>query len=155
MSDATRTVVAAPRELLDRVGARLGASAWRAVDQASIDIFGTVTGDRQWIHLDVERAASGPFGTTIAHGFLTLSLCAAFVDEALDVKGARMQVNYGLDRVRFPAPVPAGSRLRGVVELVRAQAISDGIQAVLGVTVEIEGGEKPACVAELVVRFLD
>lgn len=155
MSGAERAVVATPAELLDRVGARLGASAWRVVDQAAIDAFAEVTGDRQWIHVDPELAASGPFGTTIAHGFLTLSLCAAFLDEALSVEDVGMQVNYGLDRVRFPAPAPAGSRMRGVVELVRAEAIASGVQAVLRVTVEIAGAEKPACVAELVVRFLD
>ena len=155
MSGAERAVVATPAELLDRVGARLGASAWRTVDQASIDAFAEVTGDRQWTHVDPERAAGGPFGTTVAHGFLTLSLCAAFLDAALAVEHAGMQVNYGLDRVRFPAPVPAGARVRGVVELLRAQAIAGGVQAALGVTVEVEGGEKPACVAELVVRFTD
>ena len=155
MSDPTRTVVAAPAHLHDRVGQRLGVSAWRAVDQESIDLFATVTGDRQWIHVDPRRAASGPFGTTIAHGFLSLSLCAAFVDDALAVENAGMQVNYGLDRVRFPAPVPVGSRVRGVVDLLRVQEVAGGVQAVVGITVEVAGGAKPACVAELVIRFLD
>ena len=148
-----RAVIASVDELAARVGTKLGAGGWRTVDQQAIDAFADFTGDRQWIHVDPERAATGPFGTTIAHGFLTLSLCATFADEALTMQGTSMQVNYGLDRVRFPAPVPAGARVRGVVELAAVEQISGGVQGVLRITVEIDGQPKPACVADLVVRF--
>ena len=155
MSGATaQAVVERPAALADHVGARLGASAWRTLDQQAIDAFAEVTGDRQWIHVDASRAAGGPFGTTVAHGFLTLALCAGFLDEAVAVQGAAMQLNYGLDRVRFPAPVPAGARVRGVVELTSAADVPGGVQAVFRITVEIEDQPKPGCVADLVVRFL-
>lgn len=140
-------------ELPARVGEPLGTSEWRLIEQSAIDAFGAVTGDEQWIHVDPARAAQGPFGTTIAHGFLTLSLCAAFVEQAFEVRGTSMQVNYGLERVRFPSPVPVGSRVRGAVELASATEIEAGVQAVVRVTVEVEGGAKPACVADLVIRF--
>jgi len=154
VSAAQRTVLASPSELVGHVGARLGLSGWRTVDQATIDVFADATGDSQWIHVDPARAAAGPFGTTIAHGFLTLSLCAAILDETLAVERAGLQVNYGLERVRFPAPVPAGSRVRGAVELAAAEQLAGGVQAVFRVTVEVEGQAKPACVADLVIRFL-
>jgi len=154
VSAPERTVLANVDDLPARVGTQLGMSAWRTLDQATIDAFAQATGDRQWIHVDPERAATGPFGTTIAHGFLTLSLCAAMLDEVLEVHGASMQVNYGLDRVRFPAPVPAGARVRGAIELASAEALAGGVQAVLRATVEVDGQPKPACVAELVIRFL-
>jgi len=152
-SGAERTVLASRDELGGHVGARLGVSAWRTLDQATIDAFAEATGDRQWIHIDPERAASGPFGTTIAHGFLTLSLCAAILDEALAVGGTSMQVNYGLNRVRFPSPVPAGARVRGVVELAQLTDVAGGVQAVLRTTIEVDGQSKPACVAELLARL--
>jgi acyl dehydratase len=139
--------------LPELVGTALGTSDWRTIDQAAVDAFAEVTGDRQWIHVDPERAAAGPFGTTVAHGFLTLSLCAPILAEALEVAGASMQVNYGLERVRFPAPVPTGARVRGAVELVAADEIAGGVQSVLRVTVEVDGQQKPACVADVVVRF--
>jgi len=148
-----RTTVASLDELAGLVGARLGTSAWRTLDQATIDAFAEATGDRQWIHVDPERAAAGPFGTTIAHGFLTLSLCAAILHETLAVGGTSMQVNYGLNRVRFPAPVPAGARVRGVVELAAVEDVAGGVQAVLRTTIEVDGQAKPACVAELLARL--
>jgi acyl dehydratase len=152
VSTADRAVLGID-DLAGRVGQTLGTAGWRTIDQAAIDSFAAVTGDHQWIHVDPERAGSGPFGTTIAHGFLTLSLCAVVVEEAVEVRGTSMQVNYGLDRVRFPAPVPVGSRVRGVVELASVEEIPAGVQAVLRVVIEVDGADKPACVADLVLRF--
>jgi acyl dehydratase len=140
-------------QLPAHVGKSLGSTGWQVVDQATIDAFARATGDRQWIHVEPERAAAGPFGTTIAHGYLTLSLCAPLLMELLEVEGAGMTVNYGLDRVRFPAPVRAGARVRGRGELIVAEAHPWGVQAVARVTVEVEGGERPACVADTVSRF--
>jgi acyl dehydratase len=131
------------------------ATGWRQIAQARIDLFADATDDHQWIHVDrVRAAADGPFGTTVAHGYLTLALCAPFVEEALPFDGFSMVLNVGLDRVRFPAPVPAGSRVRGLVRVVSVEDVKGGEQAVIEVTVEREGGERPVCVAELVFRFL-
>jgi acyl dehydratase len=154
VSAGERTTLCSVGELRERVGTRLGASSWRFIDQPTVDRFAELTGDRQWIHVDPVRAALGPFARTIAHGFLTLSLCAWAIDEALAVEGAGLQVNYGLDRVRFPAPVPTGSSLRGVVELVSVADVDGGVEAVLRVTFEIEGTAKPGCVADVVIRFI-
>jgi len=144
-----------PEELLPAVGEKLGASAWLAIDQARIDRFAEATGDHQWIHVDPERAAQGPFGSTIAHGYLTLSLVNHFLPEILEVRGIAMGVNYGADRLRFPAPVPVGSRIRGVGELVEASQMKGGaVQAKVRVTVEIEGGSRPACVVDTISRFV-
>jgi acyl dehydratase len=153
MSAVPATTVADLDALRAKVGSPLGVSAWRAVDQAAIDDFARVTGDAQWIHVDPRRAAAGPFGTTIAHGYLTLSLCSAFLTELLEVRSARMAVNYGLDRVRFPAPVLVGSRVRGAGTLASVDDVADGARAVIRMTVEVEGAAKPACVADLVVQF--
>jgi acyl dehydratase len=139
-------------ELTACVGQEVAVSDWTTVTQAQIDQFADATHDRQWIHVDVARAQAGPFGATIAHGFLTLSLLSLFF-EAVHVREAGMSVNYGLNKVRFMAPVRVGSRLRGRLKLLRADAIErDGVQLVWGVTVELEGSAKPACVAESVVR---
>jgi acyl dehydratase len=136
------------------VGSVLGQSDWILVEQSRIDAFAAATGDSQWIHVDPVRAASGPFGTTIAHGFLTLSLLPVVMHQAFVIDGIGMGVNYGLNRVRFPAPVPVGSRLRAAVKLLACEPLpGDGLQATLEVTVEREGGAKPVCVAESVVRF--
>jgi acyl dehydratase len=135
-------------------GAELGPTGWVEVGQERIDRFAEATDDPQWIHVDPERAAAGPFGTTIAHGFLTLSLCVPFLSEAMPVEGARMALNYGVNRVRFPAPVPSGSRVRGRLRVASVEEVPGGEQAVIEATVEREGGEKPVCVAELVVRAL-
>jgi acyl dehydratase len=140
--------------IAELVGAELGPSRWLEVDQERIDRFARATDDPQWIHTDAERAAAGPFGTTIAHGFLTLSLCVPCLYELLHVDGYRLTVNYGVNRVRFPAPVPAGSRVRARFRVESVEEVPGGDQAVIVATVEREGGEKPVCVAELVVRLL-
>lgn len=139
-------------DLQPLVGQEIGVSDWIEIDQARIDRFADATGDHQWIHVDPARAAAGPFGATIAHGFLTLSLLPAMGMAAFEIEGLRMSVNYGLDRVRFPAPVRAGSRLRGRFVLREYQPIEGGAQLVVECTMEIEGGAKPACVALAVSR---
>lgn len=139
-------------ELKDRVGEELAVGDWVTVDQAMIDKFAEATGDHQWIHVDPARAAQGPFGTTIAHGFLTLSLLPRLAAAALEVGDVRMGVNYGLNRVRFPAPVPVGSRLRARLKLLAWEPIDGGAQLTMQVTMEREGGDKPVCVAESLSR---
>jgi acyl dehydratase len=135
------------------VGQHLGHSDWHRVTQEMVDAFADVTGDHQWIHVDRERAATGPFGGTIAHGFLTLSLAPVLVFEVLEVTGMAMSVNYGMDRVRFPAPVPVGARVRAGVELTALDDVAGGVQITLRATIEREGAEKPVCVADLLSRF--
>jgi acyl dehydratase len=125
------------------------------VDQARILTFADATDDWQWIHVDADRASAGPYGTTIAHGFLTLSLAPRFVPELLVVDGVSMVVNYGLERVRFPSPVPVGARIRGVGKLSGAVEVRGCVQATVALTVEIDGSSKPACVAELVFRYYE
>ena len=134
------------------VGQPIAASDWITVTQARIDQFAQATGDHQWIHIDPVRAAAGPFGTTIAHGFLTLSLLPLMADSAIELGGVRMGVNYGLNKVRFPAPVPVGSRLRGVFKLAAFEPIEGGAQITMEVTMEREGSAKPVCVAESLSR---
>lgn len=134
------------------VGSAIGTSDWLTVDQARIDQFAAVTGDDQWIHVDPQRAASGMFGTTVAHGFLTLSLLPLFGRSTYQVEGARLQVNYGLNRVRFPAPVPVNSRLRAHYQLKSYEPFEGGVQIVTEVRIEREGQTKPVCVAESVSR---
>ncbi|GAA3745825.1 MaoC family dehydratase [Streptomyces tremellae] len=141
-------------ELRAGTGEQLGYSEWVEVDQQRIDLFADATGDHQWIHVDPEKAAAGPFGTTIAHGYLTLSLLPSFLPQVLRVENVRMAVNYGTNKVRFPAPVPVGSRLRATAVLTDVAAAGDGaVQVTARVTVEREGGEKPVCVAESVSRY--
>ena len=136
------------------VGRELGASEWVTVDQDRIDRFADCTGDRQWIHVDPERAAAGPFGTTIAHGFLTLSLLPYFTARLRDTSAATMGINYGLDRVRFPTPVKVGSRVRARATIIDARPMGEGaVQFVTRVTIEIEDADKPACIADLVTRY--
>jgi acyl dehydratase len=139
-------------ELAPLVGTILGISDWLQIDQARIDAFAAVTGDDQWIHVDPVRAAAGMYGTTVAHGFLTLSLLPYFGRSSHRVNGVRMSVNYGLNRVRFPAPVPVGSRLRAHYKLLSFDPIEGGVQVVTEITVEREGHPKPVCVAESVGR---
>ena len=136
-------------ELEKAVGTHLGYSDWHEVTQEQIDLFADATGDHQWIHVDPERAAQGPFGGTIAHGYLTLSLVPKLVWQVYSVEGLKMGVNYGSNKVRFPSPVPVGSRLRAGVELVSLERGPGGAQATTRVTIEREGGDKPACVAEI------
>ena len=139
-------------ELQGFVGQEIGTSEWITVTQERIQLFADATGDHQWIHLDVERAKAGPFGTTIAHGFLTLSLLPEMSASAFAVKGTRMGVNYGLNKVRFPAPVPSGSRLRARFKLTNYEPLEGGAQLTVEVTMEREGSDKPVCVAESVGR---
>ena len=135
------------------VGDEFGPSSWLEVTQDRIDRFAEATGDDQWIHIDPEKAAQGPFGTTIAHGFLTLSLMVKFQYETRPEDGEfRMGINYGVNRVRFPAPVPVGSRIRGCFKIAEVTEVEGGIQVVTEGTIEREGGEKPVCVAEMVSR---
>jgi acyl dehydratase len=139
-------------ELQALIGSILGISDWLHIDQSRIDQFAAVTGDDQWIHVDPVRAASGPFRSTVAHGHLTLSLVPVMVRSAFKIADVRMTVNYGLNRVRFPAPVPAGSRLRGHFKLLTFEPIPGGAQVIVEVTSEREGHSKPVCVAESVAR---
>jgi acyl dehydratase len=138
----------------DLVGLELGPTEWLEVGQQRIDEFARATDDPQWIHTDPVRAAEGPFGTTIAHGFLTLSLCVPLLTQALALDGYRLGVNYGVNKVRFPAPVPSGSRIRARFAVQSVEEVPGGEQGVVLATVEREGGDKPVCVAELVLRMV-
>jgi acyl dehydratase len=139
-------------EFKDLVGQEIGVSDWITVTQERIQLFADATNDHQWIHLDAERAKAGPFGTTIAHGFLTLSLLPEMAASAFGVNETRMGVNYGLNKVRFPAPVPSGSRLRGRFKLVGYEPLEGGAQLTVQVTMEREGSDKPVCIAESIGR---
>jgi acyl dehydratase len=147
---ATTTTIA---ELPTLVGTELGTSDWHEVTQDAVNLFADATCDHQWIHVDVERArAESPFGGPIAHGYLTLSLLVPLLAQVLTVRDAVMGVNYGLNKVRFPSPVPVGSKVRATASLTEVTEIAGGLQYVLAVTVEREGGDKPVCVAEPVYR---
>jgi len=139
-------------DLQPLVGQHVADSDWITIDQHRIDLFADATGDHQWIHVDPVRAAAGPFGTTVAHGFLTLSLLPEMAIHAFELRDMRMGVNYGLNRVRFMAPVPVGSRLRGRFKLLAYEAIEGGAQLTMEVTMEREGSAKPVCIAESVSR---
>ncbi|MFE3194418.1 MaoC family dehydratase [Nocardia sp. NPDC059240] len=141
-------------QLRKAVGTELGVSDWITVDQQRINTFADATDDHQWIHVDAERAAAGPYGRTIAHGFLTLSLTVPMTAQVMTVSAASMAINYGLNKVRFINPVPVDSRIRGRFTLDALTDIPGGVQAVRTVTVEIEGVDKPACVAESIARYL-
>jgi acyl dehydratase len=142
-------------ELAGAAGEALGHSDWVTITQEDVNLFADATGDHQWIHVDPERAASGPFGTTIAHGFMTLALLPRLQHQIYTVNGIKLAINYGLNKVRFPAPVPVGSRVRAESSLVSVDDVGNGaVQATISTTVEIEGSAKPACVAESVVRFV-
>jgi acyl dehydratase len=147
------TVFERPDELKNAVGKQLGTSDWLEITQDRIDKFAEATGDHQWIHVDPERASKGPFGTCIAHGYLTQSLVNMFLPQIVQVKGISMGVNYGADRVRFPAPVPVGSRVRGSAEVLGVEEIKGAVQATIRVTVEIEGSERPGCVIDTISRY--
>ena len=137
----------------DLVGTHLGYSEWHLVDQAQIDLFADATGDHQWIHVDPERAKSGPFGGPIAHGYLTLALAPVYLGEVLVVEGISMGVNYGCNKVRFPSPVMVGSNLRVGVAVAEVEDVTGGVQVVLDLTLETEGSPKPSCVAQVVYRY--
>ena len=139
-------------DLRAAVGKDLGYSDWLEIDQDRIDKFADATDDHQWIHVDPERAARGPFKTTIAHGYLTLSLLPALASGLTHVDGVRMGINYGVNKVRFPAPLPVDSRIRAHVEVLSVEDVSGGVQVTSRVTIEREGGDKPVCVAESVSR---
>jgi len=142
------------QDLAAQVGQPIGASGWLVVDQARVDAFARATDDHQWLHTDAERAAVGPFGTTVAHGFLTLSLLPALMAQAYAVDGVLLRLNYGLDKVRFPAPVPVDSRLRARFVLAAFDPLPDGgAQLRIEATVEREGGAKPVCVAQMLTRL--
>ena len=152
---AAQTTFNGVAELRDAVGRHLGYSEWIRIDQERVNLFAQATGDHQWIHVDPERAKTGPFGTPIAHGYLTLSLSNYFLPQILDVQGISMGVNYGSDKVRFPAPVKVGDRIRGGAELVAATDVTGGVQTTVDITIEIEGSAKPACVIESLSRWFD
>jgi acyl dehydratase len=139
-------------ELRDAAGETLGTSGWHEVTQEAVDRFADVTGDHQWIHVDPERARDTPFGGTIAHGHYTLSLAPMLTAQVIALAGFAFMLNYGLNRVRFPAPVPVGSRVRATVRLAELEDIPGGAQMTLELTFEVEGGEKPVCVAQTVAR---
>ncbi|MGH3515885.1 MAG: MaoC family dehydratase [Haloechinothrix sp.] len=135
-------------ELADATGKHLGYSDWHSVTQETVNQFAEATGDHQWIHVDPERAQAGPFGSTIAHGYLTLSLIPMLAKQIYQVNGVRMGVNYGLNKVRFPAPVPVGAKVRAGADLLEVSRGEQGAQVVVRVTIECDGSDKPACVAE-------
>ncbi len=147
------TIFESPRDLLGKEGTQLGVSDWLLIDQARIDGFASVTEDKQWIHVDPVRAKNGPFGTTIAHGYLTLSLVNCFLPQIIDVRGFSMGVNVGADRLRFLSPVKVGSRIRGRGEIIAVEEIKGAIQSSVRITIEIEGSDKPACVVDTISRY--
>ena len=149
----TARVFETPFALLEAVGAKLGPTEWLTVTQEMIDLFARATGDDQWIHVDVDRARAGPFGATIAHGYLTMSLVNRFLPDMVEVRGIAMGVNIGGDGLRFLAPVRSGSRLRGVGEIVAATEIRGAIQSTVRVTLELNGSDKPACVIDTISRY--
>ena len=148
-----KTIFETPHALLDSVGKHLGYSDSLEITQERINTFADATGDHQWIHVDPERAAKGPFGKPIAHGYLTLSLASYFLPRIVEVRGIAMGVNCGTEKVRFPAPVPVGSRVRAGAELVKAEEIKGCIQATVRVTIEVEGADRPSCVVDTISRY--
>ena len=147
------TVFNTPAELSSAIGRHLGYSDWLEITQERINTFADATGDHQWIHVDPERAKDGPFGACIAHGYLTMSLVNMFLPQIVEVRGIRMGVNYGADKLRFPAPVLVGARIRGGGELIKVDDVKGGVQATIRVSVEIEGKDRPACVVDTISRF--
>ena len=149
------TIIEGIEGLKAKVGEHLGYSDWHEVTQEQVNQFAAATGDHQWIHVDPERAKSGPFGGTIAHGYLTMSLAPSLLAEVWRVDGMKMGLNYGINKLRFPSPVPVGSKLRVGAKLAKVEDVSGGAQGTLELTFEIEGKDKPACVAEVVYRYFD
>ena len=141
------------QEVADRVGQELAVSDWIEVTQERINLFAQATGDHQWIHVDPVRAAAGPYGACIAHGYLTLSMVNLFLPQLVEVRGTSMGINYGLERVRFPGIVPVGSRLRARAEVVAVATVGEAVQSTVRVTVEREGAERPVCVADTISRY--
>jgi acyl dehydratase len=149
MTDTNPTI----DDLVDKVGEPLGESGWLDITQERINTFADATDDHQWIHVDPERAAEGPFGGPIAHGYLTLSLIVPLLTDMLQVEGVRMALNYGLNKVRFPTPVPVGSKVRLKASLAGVEEVAGGVQVLIDCLVEIDGGTKPACAAQAVYRL--
>ena len=147
------TVFEQPADLLQAQGQHLGYSDWLEIDQERINLFADATGDHQWIHVDPDKAADGPFGKTIAHGYLTLSLANLFLPQIMEVRNTSMGVNYGCEKVRFPAAVPVGSRIRGGGEVISVEEVKGGVQVVVRMTIEIEGSDRPACIIDTISRF--
>jgi acyl dehydratase len=148
------TTFDSPEALLGAVGTTLGPTDWITITQEQINAFADATLDNQWIHVDTERAKSGPFGAPIAHGYLTMSLASHFLADLVRVSNISMGINYGVDKVRFPSPVPVGSKLRGAGEIIDAKEVPGGVQATIRITIEREGGEKPAAIVEAIARYL-
>ena len=148
------TQLSKPADLLGMVGQEIGTGEWHAITQHQVNIFADATHDHQWIHVEPERAAKGPYGGPIAHGYLTLSFCPVFLDDVLKIDAVTAAVNYGVNKVRFPAPVPSGSRIRARFRVESVEPVAGGTQAAIATTVEREGHDKPVCAAELVLRFL-
>jgi acyl dehydratase len=156
MSDApaAQTVLDGPDAVKAAVGSHLGYSDWLTVDQDRVNLFADATGDHQWIHVDPERAKAGPFGAPIAHGYLTLSLSNLFLPQIIETRGFSAGVNYGVDKVRFISPVKVGDRIRAGAELIEVSDVNGGIQTLVRITIEIDGGTKPACVIDSLSRWL-
>ena len=147
-------VIPNPKELTQHVGADLGETDWLEITQERINTFADATGDHQWIHVDVEKAKDGPFGAPIAHGYLTASLANLFLPQLLTVENTSMGVNYGCDKIRFPSPVPVGSKIRGTGRITSVDETKDGgFQAKVTITIQIEGNDRPACIIETISRF--
>jgi len=140
-------------ELKQLAGQQLGSGDWHEVTQEQINQFADATGDHQWIHTDVERAKKGPFGGPIAHGYFTLSIIPVLLRDVMSVEGMRMGINYGLNKLRFPAPVPIGSKIRANVKCASVEEVSGGLQGTFDVTVEVDGQDKPGCVAQVIYRY--
>lgn len=147
------TVFSSAQEVLDAVGQDLGATEWIDLTQERINKFADATDDHQWIHVDPERAKTGPFGACVAHGYLTLSLANLFLPQLVEIRNMRMGVNYGCEKVRFPAPVKVGKRIRGRGEVVNVEKAGEGVQATIRITIDIEGEAKPGCVVDTISRY--
>lgn len=147
-------VFSSPQQAIAAVGQQLGTSDWMTIDQDRIDMFADATGDHQWIHVDVARARGGPFGSTVAHGYLTFSLINAFLPDLFRAEGMTMAINYGCDRLRFPAPVPVNSRVRASAQLIGADLLEgNAVHTTVRVVIELEGSAKPGCVADIAGRY--
>jgi acyl dehydratase len=149
------TVLDGPDAVAAAVGTHLGYSDWLEIDQDRVNLFADATGDHQWIHVDPDRAAAGPFGAPIAHGYLTMSLSNYFLPQIVEFRGFSAGVNYGVDKVRFISPVKVGDRVRGGAELIELSEVKGGLQTLVRITIEVEGGSKPACVIDSLSRWLD
>jgi acyl dehydratase len=147
------TYLETPTELIDLVGQQVGTTDWMKVTQEQVNLFADATGDHQWIHTDPQRAAKGPFKGTIAHGYLTLSLAPVVISEVLQIREVTSALNCGLNKVRFPAPVRVGSQIRAIVSVMSAQQKTSGVESVFGLTYEVDGEKRPACVADVIVLY--